>query len=554
MNSNFNTKIIDPQKANLPKNVVIQKVHSETERLPELEHSKAVRAFYSSDSIASGIGKDLAFVDKIPQLINEIIENKSWECLYVTKGVTTPYYCRYVKGTESENFRAFITAKRPNGLETSVETLDRVLQANLEVQRKFREIIYQAAEPHRDASGKYKSIPSHSDYGSVKSAQQERIRAANRAAEAIREIGNLLDRGLIAIDIAAKLGRDIKDPENLTAEEREYVDKRDLIGIRIRQYIYTNPIPSDEDKEPAYSRELNRFVKDLLGIKDRSKSIRMDHPKKAAQKLLQFYEGEKLSELIDLLKQGLEPLTKQSEARDDFEYSSRSSQTNDCTEIPIQAQTASQRINIDYLAQTEQNFDTGNEYKAVIKKNISEYTTSPESKDTDYSIETLGFVDANTDNGFYKMHHEDNTHNTDNNSEQIKHVDNAETSFDGKENTVLNYSRLQEELNGIHDDENDEVKDNTEVGLSLHVSPEMKYTLNELAERLERNPETVKNMSYKDRFAIWSQKLDRDGIAWQRYGTGKRRKGEPLLFIPFTPTILDESNQQENSDVIENGI
>lgn len=53
-------------------------------------------------------------------------------------------------------------------------------------------------------------------------SHEKRIRAANRAAEAIPVIGELLDRQLIAIDVAAQLGRDIKDPKNLTAEEREY--------------------------------------------------------------------------------------------------------------------------------------------------------------------------------------------------------------------------------------------------------------------------------------------------------------------------------------------
>ena len=77
-----------------------------------------------------------------------------WECLYVAKGVVTPYYCRYTKSTDAENFRAFIAAKRPNGLETSVETIDRVLQADPEVQRKFRAIIYQAQEKERDELGK----------------------------------------------------------------------------------------------------------------------------------------------------------------------------------------------------------------------------------------------------------------------------------------------------------------------------------------------------------------------------------------------------------------
>ena len=226
---------IDPTLNNLPETANIQKVTSENDRLPNGEHEKAVKAFYISDSIASGIGKDLAFVEKIPQLISEIIDNKSWKCLYVSKGVVTPYYCRYTKGTDSENFRAFIAAKRPNGLGTTIETIDRVLQAEVEVQRKFRAIIYESRQGERTD---LINSTSDSDYAKLsddlKSAQQKRIRAANRAAEAIPEVGELLDRGLIAIDVAAKLGRDIKDPNNLTAEEREYVDKRDLIGLRLK--------------------------------------------------------------------------------------------------------------------------------------------------------------------------------------------------------------------------------------------------------------------------------------------------------------------------------
>ncbi len=230
-NPNFNT--IDPNQSNIPEAVVVQKVHSEDDRLPNGEHDKAVKAFLVADGIASGIGKDLAFVDKIPQFINEIIDNKSWECLYVAKGVVTPYYCRYIKETDSENFRAFICAKRPNGLETSVETLDRVLKADSEVQRKFRAIIYQSIEQERDQLGRYKSHPIGSDFLSdgISDRQQRNLRAANRAAAAIPVIGDLLDRGLIAIDVAALLGRDMKDPDNLTVEEREYVDKRESLPL-----------------------------------------------------------------------------------------------------------------------------------------------------------------------------------------------------------------------------------------------------------------------------------------------------------------------------------
>jgi hypothetical protein len=296
MNTHFNT--IDPNQSNLSDLAVIEKVISEEDRLPDSEHEKAAKAFLLSDSIASGIARDFAFVKKIPQYIKEIIENKLWECLYVAKGVVTPYYCRYTKGADSENFRAFITAKRPNGLETTIDEIDNLLNSDLEVQRQFRTLIYEARQGERtDLMDEDKT--SRLDSGKLNelgTRHQERLRAANRSAEVIPVIGELLDRGLIAIDIAAQLGRNIKDPNNLTVEERDYVDKRDLVGVRINQYIHTNPIPNDEDKEPPYSRELNRYIRELLGVKDRSKPIRMDNPKKAAEKLLQFYQGDRLKD------------------------------------------------------------------------------------------------------------------------------------------------------------------------------------------------------------------------------------------------------------------
>lgn len=301
---NNHLKTIDPSQKNIPENAVIQKVASENNRLSQEEHEKAVKAFLISDSIASGIGKDFAFVEKIPQLIKEIIENKAWECLYISRGVVTPYYCFYNKGSDSENFRAFISAKRPNGLETTIETIDRLLEVEPEVQWMFRTIIYESRQGERNDLSE--DLTSPSDQSMLSRQQQTAIRAANRAGEAIPEVRELLDRGLIAIDVAAKLGRDIKDTNNLTAEEREYIDKRDLIGVRIKQYINTNTIPEDEDQEPAYSRKLNRYVKDLLGIKDRSKSVRMDNPKMAAKKLLEFYKGEKLKQLIEILQEGLQ--------------------------------------------------------------------------------------------------------------------------------------------------------------------------------------------------------------------------------------------------------
>jgi hypothetical protein len=469
MNHNsFNT--IDPSQFHVPDSAVIQKVLSDNDRLPAEQHDKAVKAFFVSDGIASGIGKDLAFVDQIPNLIKEIIDNSLWECLYVAKSVVTAYYCRYTKGTDSENFRAFITAKRPNGLETSVETLDRVLQADLEVQRKFRAIIYESRQGERADL-----IDETSGYDSPKlldERHQKRIRAANRAAEAIPEVAELLDRGLIAIDVAAQLGRDIKDPENLTAEEREYVDKRDLVGMRLAQYIYTNPIPEDEDREPVYSRELNNYVKDLLGIKDRSKSVRMDNPKKAAEKLLQFYQGDVLGELITHLTQGLNANIETCETASEHSNHGDKQCLTSTALSPISP--LSSKIGKDSTAEADKNRSVSKEIKSKSQEKKVDTWVEPEESPMSIASRTLELASS------YNV---------------------TETEVTEPQNSDTN----------------------------------MELTSDELAKHLQVKPETLRSIFNKDieKFPKWTKKHDPNGMSWQR---SDKKKGRSWLFIPVKET------------------
>lgn len=492
MNHNsFNT--IDPSQSHLPDSAVIQKVLFDNDRLPPEQHDKAVKAFVVSDGIASGIGKDLAFVDQIPNLIKEIIDNRLWECLYVAKSVVTPYYCCYTKGTDSENFRAFISAKRPNGLETSVETLDRVLQAQTEVQRRFREIVYESRQGQRTdlldetSDSHYPKLDE-----SLQSAQQKRIRAANRAAEAIPAVGELLDRELIAIDVAALLGRDIKDPKNLTAEEREYVDKRDLIGLRINQYIYTNPIPEDEDKGPAYSRELNSHVKDLLGIKDRSKSVRMDHPKKAAEKLLQFYQGDKLQDLIAHLSQGLNTNA--------VEREPASEQSNHQNSQHSSPDTALSSI-------SPPSTDIGNAAAA------SDHKNQPAFDETKSTIK-LAPIDAHEESG------------------KIPATERAQLPLVPENETPASVPLLMPAMsdNGTLEFTGNYKVTESEVTQSPNFDTNMELTADELAERLKLKPRSVTNMLYSkpNEFMEWTKKRDPDGIGWHR---SEKKKGRSALFV-----------------------
>jgi hypothetical protein len=480
MNDNFHT--IEPSQSNLSDFAVIEKVMSEENRLPEDEHEKAAKAFLLSDSIASGIARDFAFVKKIPQYIMEIIDNKLWECFYVAKGVVTPYYCRYNKSTDSDNFRAFITAKRPNGLETSVDIVDNILNSDPEVQRQFRTLIYESSQGEWTDSIDDKSI----SYGDRKkleeelsSTQQSLIGDANRAAEVIPILAELIDRGIIAIDFAAKLGRDIKDPENLTAEEREYVENRDLIGLRINQYIHSNPIPEDEYKEPAYSREFNRFIKDLLAIKDRSKQVRMDHPKKAADKLLQFYHGARLQALIDYLQRGLE------------------------------------------------NFNDSSDF-TMKEKDVEEGTPKAidSNKDTDNSLEN-----AESDNSTTETLLEDLPQLEESNVNQETQMESK--LIDGKSQ---NFSDVSDSKNS---DSSETLKEVHQLENLSNLS-EMRLTSSELAERFGILPKSLSKAVSKHRnnFSEWSKKRDPERIGWQR---SNEKRGNAWLFIPVK-TPNDDSD------------
>jgi hypothetical protein len=281
-----------------------------------------------------------------------------------------------------------------------------------------------------------------------------------------------LDRGLIAIDIAAKLGREIKDPDNLTAEEREYVDKRDLIGLRIKQYIYTNTIPEDEDKEPAYSRKLNEFVKDLLGIKDRSKSVRMDDPKKAAKKLLEFYEGEKLSELLKYLMEGSE-------------------------------------LNI-------------SEPNTLQKDLVNNQTPESSTKKTYQSPKDFSNLPSSSlQNGWNSLKktsaHEDMPINP--SSDEIKNNDRE-----------VEKETSEEETDRGEDLDTEPRRDRLAVNNPENTS-NLRLSRNQLAERLKVNPRSISNVLYQhpDRFSQWTQKKYPEKLSWQTV----EKKGRRYIFAPI---------------------
>ena len=570
MNNNFKT--IEPSQSNLSDLAVIERVMSEENRLSDSEHEKAAKAFLLSDSIASGIARDFAFVKKIPQYIKQIIDNKSWECLYVAKGVSNPYYCRYTKGTDSENFRAFITAKRPNGLETTIDEVDNLLNSDPEVQRQFRTLIYESPQEEKTD---LTETTSHPQNRKLKSAKQKRIRAAaKRAAKAVPIISELLDRKLIAMQVAAKLGRNIKDPDNLTANEREYVDNRDLIGLRINEYINSNPIPEDEYKEPAYGRKLNRFVQDLLTIKKRSKSVRIDNPKKAANQLLHFYQGKKLQCLIDYLERGLESLG----SSDSISQSSEESidlNSNQNGNMP-QSDSATQ-LDLNLETETKSTPPDENDRNSSDVADSTNSTTDSDALEETKNSDKRDIINQETnENDRNSSEVTDSTNSTTNSDvlEEAKNSDERDLINQETNENDRNYSEVTDSTNSTTDsdvledrknsDERDLIKQETEVktklldennqsfsqvaetatstdskileeldlATDLSDIDRMCLTSSELSERLGIQLKSLSNATHKQgkNFPEWSKQRDPEGISWQK---SKEKRGRSCLFTPI---------------------
>ena len=250
----------------------------------------------------------------------------------------------------------------------------------------------------------------------------------------------------------------------------------------------------------SFCRELNRFVKDLLGIKNRSKSIRMDNPKKAAEKLLQFYEGQKLQELLVYLREGLKattdsPLTQTDEQS--IENNSNGLKTIDEKNKTTQNSKESQPLTDNSafsLSEEENRADTP--YRQLESKQTSQ--VSEKAPETEISKETNNF------DGAYK-------------NSSSRQIDKAENTDSSDKKTITSHTTKESPVEISSDDSTER--------------EELRLTRSQLGERFGLNPKSISNFLYKqpENFSDWTQKKDPEGIAWQKEG---KKEGRSYYFIP----------------------
>lgn len=260
-------------------------------------------------------------------IINQIIDGALWEYLDIP-GESA--------GDKLHNLIALPYGR--GGLNTEIHEIDALLSISSSTQRKFRTIVHFSSQGARNdlrpqPKEKVDAEFSHAKKSSGKSptkkskkpssSQLTVDRAATRAAEAIPEIEQLLEEGLISKNSAAKIGQKVQDPQNPTLEEAKVLDDRQKVKQKLRD-ILPESLPQDPKERKALSRQVKKIVESTTGKKSSPKITLSNNPKQAAKAISQAVNNaDYLQQLIVAVEFEIEDL--QASERDQGKSSDLSS-------------------------------------------------------------------------------------------------------------------------------------------------------------------------------------------------------------------------------------
>lgn len=182
------------------------------------------------------------------------------------------------------------------GLNTEIHEVDALLSISPSTQRKFRTIVHEAKQGARtdlrpqvkedkvDAkmSAERPSMLSGKKAKKPSPSQLATDRAATRAAEAVPEIDQLIESGLVAKDIAAKIGQVVKDPENPSPEEKKILDNRQKVKEELTK-ILPDPLPEDPKERDKIRKQVKEVIENTTGKKSSPRVVLSSKPEEAAK-------------------------------------------------------------------------------------------------------------------------------------------------------------------------------------------------------------------------------------------------------------------------------
>jgi ribosomal protein S20 len=248
------------------------------------------KAITARDSLKKAIKAGKNECATLATIINQIIDQTLWD------------YLDLPGDTAADKLHNLICLPYDQGgLNSQIYEVDALLTISSSTQRKFRTIVHAAKQGSRTdlfeqkenkvdielspVSKKSKLKSSDKNAKKPSSSQIANDRAAARAAEAIPEIDKLLDEGLIAKNVAAKVGQVVKDPKNPTPEESKVINNRQEVSRQLKELI-PNPLPENPQVRKELSRQVKEIVEATTGKKSKFK-ITLGDPQVTAKAIAQ---------------------------------------------------------------------------------------------------------------------------------------------------------------------------------------------------------------------------------------------------------------------------
>ena len=202
-------------------------------------------------------------------IINQIIDQALWE------------YLDLPGDSAADKLHNLICLPfNQGGLNSQIHEIDALLTISASTQRKFRTIVYAAKQGYRsdlkakeedkvdvEFSGVQNSKPrAKSKAKKPSSSQLTSDRAASRAAEAVPEINDLLEQGLVAKNVAAKMGQKLENPDEPTPKDREIISNRKQISKQLKKII-PDPLPEDTQELNRIRKQVKQVIEQTTGLK-----------------------------------------------------------------------------------------------------------------------------------------------------------------------------------------------------------------------------------------------------------------------------------------------
>ena len=246
--------------------------------------------------------------------IERIIDNALWEYMPNLPGETAA----------DKMHNLIVLPYDKGGLNTAIHEVDALLSISSRAQRKFRLLVHEAKPGERnDLKGKKenkvnteisptksKGKPNKrkSKNGQPSSSQMARERAADRAAKAIPKLDELMEEGLVAKNVAAKAGQQVKNPQKPTSEEKKVIANQEAIKAKLEK-IVPKQLPENPQERKKLAAKIKQAIEEQTGLKSKAKLTLNPDPQAMAKTLAETVKDvEYLQQLLVALEFEIEDL------------------------------------------------------------------------------------------------------------------------------------------------------------------------------------------------------------------------------------------------------